>query len=270
MTPRVCIVGCGSIGSRHIDNLLAMGYQDLVGVETRPMPHDERLPIVSTLEDLSTWEPTHALICSPPQFHYDHAWRFLERGIPTFIEKPMTATELEAATLTELAQKNNTYTAVGYMERAHPVVRRAREWAQTCDMTLGEFFCYWRATEKTYPLNVVQESSHAIDTALFVLGLATNVNRRGRSNVRAHVELKHARSRSEIVMDMDASPRRRIQLYASERLYTNSFELCLEYGTTPEEWDACYRAELQAFLDGKPLCTGEDGVKVMNILEQLR
>jgi predicted dehydrogenase len=263
-TPRIAVIGCGSIGSRHIDTLLAMGYQDLVGVEARPMPHDERLPIVGTFEDLGSWHPTHAIICTPPEFHYHHARWFLERGIPTCIEKPMTSTALEAATLTELAQKNGTYTAVGYMERAHPAVHQARNFVLNNIVTIGEFFCYWRATEKTYQLNVIEESSHVIDTALFVMGTAMAVNKRGQSNGRAHVELKHATSSSEVIMDMDASPRRRIQLY------TRDVTFSLDYGTTREEWDACYKHELQAFINGSPLCTGHDGVKVMNVLEQLR
>lgn len=267
MTPRICIVGVGSIGSRHIDNLLAMGYQDLVGVETRSMPDDERLPIVENFEELSTWKPTHALICTPPQFHYDHAWRFLERGIPTFLEKPMTTRALESATLTALAKNTGTYTAVGYMERAHPVVRHARNWAEAHRPDMAHFFCYWKATAKTYGLDVVQESSHAVDTALYVMGEPQSILRRSRGAVRSEIELKHAAATvgtSKVVMDMDASPRRRIQLWAKQEAFS------MDYGTTPEEWDACYKDELQAFLDGTPLCTGEDGAKVMQVLEQLR
>ena len=106
MTPRIAIVGCGSIGSRHINNLLAMGYQDLVAVEPRSMPHDERVPIVSMLEDLGSWDLTHALICSPPEFHYRHARYFINRGVRTFIEKPMTMTAMEARTLCAIAHMN--------------------------------------------------------------------------------------------------------------------------------------------------------------------
>jgi hypothetical protein len=55
---------------------------------------------------------------------------------------------------------------------------------------------------------------------------------------------------------------RRINLYAHKGKTFGR-----QYGLDKAEWDLCYRAELQAFLDGKPLCTGEDGLRVMEILE---
>lgn len=265
MTPRICIVGLGSIGSKHVDTLLAMGYKDLVGVEPRPMPNETRLPVVGTLVEIKAWLPTHAVICSPPDFHYHHAKFFLDRGIPTFIEKPMAHTLLEAKALCKIAQENKTILAVGYMERAHRTVLSARRWAQENKPNRAEVFCYWRATEKSYRLNVCDESSHAIDTALFIMGEVARAGRRGGSQVRGYAVLHHASASTEIVMDMGAGPRRRIQMYGD-----GSDSFTAEYGTTAQEWTTCYRMELQAFMEGRPLCTGEDGAKVVEILEKVR
>ena len=265
MTERIAIIGLGSIGSRHADTLLAMGYQDLVAVDPRPMPHEERFPVVDRFEDIGYWKPQAALICSPPEFHYHHAKYFLDFGIPTFIEKPMTHTASEARTLCAIAHMNKTILAVGHMERAHPVVLEARHWAVTHQPDRAEFFCYWRAAQKTYTLSCVDESSHVIDTALFVMGRAERCKRRGGIGSRASIALLHGNDAgSEITMDMDAPPRRRIQIYGAGESFSK------DYGTTKEEWGACYKAELQAFLDGKPLCTGHDGVAVMEILETVR
>lgn len=264
MTPRICIVGLGSIGSRHVDTLLSMGCKELVAVEPRSMPNEERLPVVDQLAELEGWEVMHALICSPPELHYNHAKFFLDRGIPTFIEKPMTHTLLEAKTLCKIALENKTALAVGYMERAHPTVLAARQWAQENKPERAAIFCYWRAAEKSYRLDVCDESSHAIDTALFVMGEAVAFRRCGGSRVRANAALYHESAITEITMDMDAGPGRRIQMYAGP----DSF--LVSYGDTAEEWTACYRAELEAFLDGKPLCTGRDGARVMEILEEVR
>lgn len=266
MATCIAIIGCGSIGSRHIDTLLAMGYQDLVGVETRPMPHDERLPIVGTLDDTTGWKPTHAVICTPPEFHYQHAKYFLDRGIRTFIEKPMTTNLSQARTLCAIAHTNKQEIAVGYMERAHPIVIEARKWVDENIPSRAEFFCYWRATKKTYQCDVVSESSHAIDTALFVMGEAPYCKLRSSSGVRAEIVLRHVgdEDTSTVIMDMDAAPRRRIQMYAGDDVFSK------DYGTDVNEWDACYKAELEAFLDGNPLCTGEDGVAVMEVLERVR
>jgi hypothetical protein len=42
------------------------------------------------------------------------------------------------------------------------------------------------------------------------------------------------------------------------------------YGTSCVEWWGCYKAELYAFLNGTPLCTGDDGVAVMQVIEKIR
>ena len=266
MAPRIVIVGIGSIGSRHIDTLLSMGYQDLVGVETRSMPHDERLPIVENFEDLSNWKPTHALICTPPDWHFDHARKFLADGIPVFIEKPMTIHRNAAVCLNDLAEHTGTYIAVGYMERANPAVLEAREFVRQHAIKNAYIDCYWLTTDKTYSLDVAMESSHAIDTARFILG---DLKLIGYAKLKhtAHLEfVGNGTAQCYIDMNMAALlPMRRLRLYAIDG---SAFEL--KYGLDPAEWDACYRDELQAFLDGKPLCTGDDGLKVMEVLEQLK
>ena len=261
---RIAIVGLGSIGSKHVDTLLKMGYTDLVAVDPRPMPEEDRLPVVGELKEIDGWGTTHALICSPPDWHFWQAKCFLDIGVPTFIEKPMTGAASAARILRNMADANSTVLAVGYMERAHPIVIEARNWAILHQPTRGEFYCYWRATEKSYALNVLDESSHAIDTALFVMGKAVGAKRTGGVGVRASINLTHEEAWSQVTMDMDATPRRRIQMYGEGCHFSK------DYGTTTDEWDACYQTELQAFLDGKPLCSGEDGLAVMEVLERVR
>lgn len=261
---RIVLMGLGSIGSKHVDTLLSMGYHHIVAVDPRPMPHEERIPVLSHLEDLGAWKPTHAVICSPPDLHYPQARYFLQAGIPTFIEKPMTVRAYEAIFLNEVAKNAGTYIGVGYMERAHPHVQEARRWAIVHYPYRAEFFCYWRSTTKTYELDVMRESSHAIDTALYLFGKPDEV-KRFKSNTSATCKFHYADGREvTVAMNMRAPVVERII-----RLYSGSDELSVGYGRTKEEWDVCYRTELQAFLDGTPLCTGEDGLRVVEVLEQL-
>ena len=260
---RIAIVGVGSIGSRHIDNLLAMGYQDLVGVDPRPMPHEERLPVVSEFRDLEAWRPTHALICSPPWLHFHHAKYFVDQGIPTFIEKPMTVSNVEASELCATAHLNKSILAVGYMERAHPTVQEVYSLRSSIRKLTVE--CFWMAQPKTYNLDVMAESSHALDVALWLLGPIQATWRSATQQV-ATVKIRHISGASSTInMSMNADqPYRKLTAELAEgNVYTR------RYGTTSEEWDTCYKAEMQAFLGGAPLCTGEDGLKVVEILEEV-
>lgn len=266
-SPRIAIVGVGSIGSKHIDALLAMGYQDLVGIDSRPMPHEERLPVISEFCDLEPWKPTHALICSPPDWHYRHARYFVDRGIPTFIEKPMTVSRVEGSNLCATAHMCKSVLAVGYMERAHPVVKEAKQFIEQHGCVRAEICCYWKATEKTYPLYTAQESSHAIDLAQFLLGDMALMKVTDLPWHEVVLTVKHSRvCETKICMNAHENWPRRVISLESEN--GNVFHEL--YGTTPEEWVPCYQEELKAFLNGKPLCTGEDGLQVMKILEEMK
>ena len=266
-SPRIAIVGVGSIGSRHIDTLLAMGYRDLVGIDPRPMPNEERLPIISVFCDLEPWNPTHALICSPPDWHYHHAKYFVDRGIPTFIEKPMTVSKVEASELCATAHMNKSTLAVGYMERAHPVVLKAKEFIEEYGCMKAEICCYWKATEKTYPLYTSQESSHAIDLAQFLLGDMVLMKVTDLPWREVVLTVKHSRiCETKICMNAHENWPRRVISLESEA--GNVFREI--YGTTPDEWASCYQEELTVFLAGKPLCTGEDGLRVVEILEEMK
>jgi predicted dehydrogenase len=240
-----------------------MGHTDLVGVDPRKMPDEERLPVIAEFGEFGPWKPTHVLICSPPLFHYEQAKFFLERGIRTFIEKPMTDNVSRTRTLCAIAHMNRQEIAVGYMERANPTVVEARGFARQNPVKNAYIECYWKQTGKTYTQNVIAESSHAIDTAQFILGdLLHDVT--ARTNNSAEMRLNGKDLNCYVTINADALPMRRINLYAH-----NGKAFGRQYGLDKAEWDACYRAELEAFLGGKPLCTGADGLKVMEILEQL-
>jgi predicted dehydrogenase len=264
MTPRILIVGLGSIGSRHVDTLLKMGYTDLLGLEPRLMPDDDRLPIVQRWEDVEWWKPTHALICTPPDTHSSHALFCMRRGLHVFIEKPMTKFVYEAPNICEIAKAYGVTLAVGYMERANPTVVEARQFANANPIKNAYVECYWKQAGKTYAQNVVAESSHAIDTARFILGDLRH-DATARTDSSAEMRLNGKDLNCYVTINADALPMRRINLYAH-----NGKAFGRQYGLNREEWDLCYQVELQAFLDGKPLCTGSDGLKVMEILEQVK
>lgn len=266
--PRIAVIGVGSIGSKHIDRLLELGYQDIVGVEPRPMPHDERIPIVSHLEDIEA-SPTHVIICTPPDSHYKYASHFLDKGIYTFIEKPMTLNASQAKILCEKAKLKKVVLAVGYMERAHHIVKSARKYVKSLvswnPLSSGYIDCHWKATEKTYPLSVAAESSHAIDTAQFVFGRITAVKKAVVKPTSCTIDVVCEEDVTVCIsMDMNASPVRRIRVYSKSDVFVST------YGSGPHEWEQCYKDELLAFLMGVPLCDGVDGARVVGVLEELR
>ncbi len=109
--PAILIVGVGSIGTRHVRNLLSLGYNNLATCD----PLKEKLEAVSrfgadrTYEDvrvaLETEKPDIVFICNPTHLHISTAVLALRFGTHVFIEKPISHTLQGIDALERVAKK---------------------------------------------------------------------------------------------------------------------------------------------------------------------
>jgi len=129
-TPRVGVVGAGSLGFHHIRILRDLpGIQFSGFVETRAERRTEvekelRVRSHSTLESLL--EASDAvIIVVPTSAHFLVASAAIERGKHVFIEKPITTTLEEADALIDLAGTKGVMVQIGHIERFNRAVRAA-------------------------------------------------------------------------------------------------------------------------------------------------
>jgi predicted dehydrogenase len=129
-TPRVGVVGAGSLGFHHIRILKDLkGIQFTGFVETKPERRAEvekelRVKSHSTLEALIDASDA-VIIVVPTSAHFSVASEAIARGKHVFIEKPITATLEEADALLALAKKNGVMVQIGHIERFNRAVRAA-------------------------------------------------------------------------------------------------------------------------------------------------
>ncbi len=114
----VLVVGCGSIGKRHIHNLVKFDKVKRVFVYTRSkdcfdaldMSSGKILP-VTNLEGIS---PDFAVICNETHKHLDTAISLAKKGVHLFIEKPLSYNLTNTENLRNIAAKKNIKVAIGY------------------------------------------------------------------------------------------------------------------------------------------------------------
>lgn len=95
----IAVVGGGSIGKRHIGNLLELGCEpgQIVAVDPRADRRDEigaRFGLPERVADISDIAPERvdvALITSPTALHIEHALYFARTGATLLVEKPLDA-----------------------------------------------------------------------------------------------------------------------------------------------------------------------------------
>lgn len=119
------VVGCGSIGKRHIKNLRELGIADIVAFDVRA---DRRSDVaarfgVETVDTLeAAWErrPDVALITAPTALHVPIALHAAVRRCDLFIEKPLSNQWHSIEQLLAVVKQNNLTTLVGCNMRFHP------------------------------------------------------------------------------------------------------------------------------------------------------
>ncbi len=94
LAARIAVLGCGSIGRRHIANLLALGAADLVvfdpvAAAREQVAREFGVPSVSSSAELWVLKPDVALIASPTSRHLGQAREAVEHGCHIFVEKPL-------------------------------------------------------------------------------------------------------------------------------------------------------------------------------------
>jgi predicted dehydrogenase len=129
-TPRVGVVGAGSLGFHHIRILRDLQGVQLCGfVETRPERAQEvqkelgvdAHPSLDSLLDACD----AVIVVVPTSAHFAVASTAIERGKHVFIEKPITTTLEEADELLDRAREKGVIVQIGHIERFNQAVRAA-------------------------------------------------------------------------------------------------------------------------------------------------
>ena len=121
---RVAVVGCGSIGKRHIRNLLELKVGHVVGVDPRPERRRDvaaalGIDTVSALAGVPPGAVDVAVITAPTSLHVPLALQAARRGCHLFIEKPLADDAAGLGELMAAVAGNDLVTLVGCNMRFH-------------------------------------------------------------------------------------------------------------------------------------------------------
>lgn len=95
---KILIIGAGSIGTRHLRNCLALGYNNIAITDPdekrgKAIYDEFHIPVYRYLKEaFSKTEPSIVFVCSPTKFHILHAREALLHNTHLFIEKPLSHT----------------------------------------------------------------------------------------------------------------------------------------------------------------------------------
>lgn len=187
----IALLGCGSIGRRHLGNLVSLGHAGLVVYDPDPAIRAEvaqsfGVTVHAALDDVWRSRPDVALITSPSQFHAQQALEAIQQGCAVFVEKPLSHTMDGLDDVIAAAQARNVVTMVACNMRFHPGPSQVKQWLDqgavgsviAARVRTGSYLPRWRPHQDyrtSYSASpvwggAVLDCIHELDLALWLLG----------------------------------------------------------------------------------------------------
>jgi len=190
---RVAVLGCGSIGRRHLQNLLTLNYRDLILYDPSAVIRDDigrqyNIEAFDQLEDVWHKDPQIVFITSPTQTHIELALESARHNCHIFIEKPISYSNVGLQQLCSEVKSRGLVTMVGCNMRFHPgpatvnrlLSERTVGRVLAARIQTGSYLPRWRPTQnykESYSASpewggAVLDCIHEIDLALWYSGPA--------------------------------------------------------------------------------------------------
>ncbi|MFN2216948.1 MAG: Gfo/Idh/MocA family protein [Anaerolineales bacterium] len=129
---RFLIAGLGSIGRRHLRNLLALGEKDIIlyrsNLSTLPDDELEGFQVETNLEDALAANPQAVIVANPTSLHLDVAIPAAEARCSILMEKPISHSLEGTDQLAQALKQHGGRFLSGFHFRYHPGLAQVKEW----------------------------------------------------------------------------------------------------------------------------------------------
>ncbi len=142
------IAGLGSIGRRHLRNLIALGERDIILYRTNHSTLDleefSDLPVFFDLNTALAERPHGVVISNPTALHLDVAIPAARAGYAILMEKPVSHNFDRIDELKSALKAGESRLLMGFQFRFHPTLLKVAEWVQKGIIgTPLSFICQW-------------------------------------------------------------------------------------------------------------------------------
>ncbi|NTJ43898.1 glycosyltransferase [Agrobacterium larrymoorei] len=186
---RLAFIGTGGIAQRHLDILAGFEEVELVGFADPDTGRADQAAMrfgaksfAHHREMLDSVKPDAVYVCIPPFAHGDAERDLIERGIPFFVEKPVSVDLQTAEEIAKAVTDKGLITAVGYHWRYLDTVDEARYLlAENPPQLMSGYWLdstpppqWWWKKDKSGG-QMVEQATHLLDLTRFLVGEVTEV-----------------------------------------------------------------------------------------------
>lgn len=187
---KICFVGCGGIARIHAQHLRCRDDVNIVGCydvsvsRAKDFATEFNTTAFDDVAALYDKSKAHAVyITVPPHAHGDYEIEAATRGLPFFVEKPISLDLDVARKVAAAVRKAKVLTSVGYCFRYSDVVQTAQQIlkGKAISLVTGQYHCampeasWWRKRAMSGG-QLMEQTTHIIDLLLFLCGPVLEVH----------------------------------------------------------------------------------------------
>lgn len=256
------VIGCGSIGQRHIRNLkkVKSSQIDVFDLQPKLLQNICKKFRVNPVSKTAIKKIVYdcVFICTTPNSHVYYARDAIRCGSNIFIEKPVSSSLKEAKFLLSFCRKKNSLAFVGYNLRFNKSICFIKNFLNTKKLGkpihvsayFGSYLPDWRP-DQNYTENyivktnlgggIVLDGSHELDYLRFLFGNPFFVQ----SNLKRTKILKsETEALADVILEFDKDLLGTIHLDYLRRYYKRTLEILFENGII--EWSLS-KSEIKIF-----------------------
>lgn len=218
---KILFVGLGSIGQRHLSNLISLGYDKFYALRNRgnALPLEissSGLIVLKDWEEVALVRPDFCILAAPPVVQQEYLPLIVAMGMDVFVEKPIGTNLNVLFEVLETVKEKKLVSMVGYNLRYHPLVARLKE--ILCNgyignqtsfrLEVGQYLPDWHpyedyragySAQNSLGGGVTLDLIHEIDLAYYLFGTITDV--KSFTAKRSHLEID-VEDTSEIIVKL--------------------------------------------------------------------
>ncbi|MBI9043062.1 MAG: Gfo/Idh/MocA family oxidoreductase [Anaerolineaceae bacterium] len=185
------IAGFGSIGRRHMRNLVELGQKDIILYRTKkstlPVDEIDGFPVFYDLDEALAQNPDAVIVSNPTSLHLDVAIPAAKKGCSIFMEKPLSHNLDRLQEFQTAVNEGGGKVFIGFQFRFHPGLIKIKELLEkgavgkpaTVRAQWGEYLPNWHPWEdyrKSYSAKkslgggVVLTLCHPLDYLRWIFG----------------------------------------------------------------------------------------------------
>lgn len=191
------IIGCGSIGQRHIQNLKTMTDDEIIAYRTRKktvrkLEDEHHVKTYSGLTEALNQNPDAVLVTNPTSLHIQTALSAAKQGCHIFIEKPISNTLDGIDELIDIVNKKNLVVLVGCNLRFNPCLQFVKKLLDekrigkvvSARVQMGQYLPDWHPWEDYRTMysahqslggGIILDAIHELDYISWLLGNVAQV-----------------------------------------------------------------------------------------------